>query len=255
MRNKKGLAITSFIILILLVFLIYKRNVNLENTNLLMAVYNKYDFDVLQISNSGKAMINTKNMNFDEMETVLQSVLESLDIRGTLDISKKENEIRREYTISRSATDSETTVTIESVLEEENLASGVSSYKTFLSINIILYGQLDGTMYIQKKLKEIYGVFNTVPTTNITMAGSYNEKFDSKETKKLAEKILKSIKATAINEYETERLYSVYGYTNLIKDNIKVQGDHVNVNVAIRFNEYEQKTYLYLASPVISVDY
>jgi hypothetical protein len=50
-------------------------------------------------------------------------------------------------------------------------------------------------------------------------------------------------------------LISLSAYSPLLKDSIKVRGKRVNINLAARYSAFEDKTYIWLASPVITTEY
>ncbi len=249
MKIKVNAILTLVVLSLLLVIIVSRAFIDKSKENILIEVYDKYDFDVLQINMLGQGILNNEYMTYDNMDKILMNILKELNIHGEVEINKKEFEKYREYKVSRAAKDAETVLTIISTKNDNN------EYESNLKCNMVLYEKLDGVCYLQDKINEIFSNLKVKPDVNITMAGSYDKKFKLEESKTLANKIMRSLRAKTIDEYENERLYSVYGFTDMINESIVADGENINVNVALRYNEYEDKTYLYMASPVISVDY
>ena len=51
------------------------------------------------------------------------------------------------------------------------------------------------------------------------------------------------------------QLYTIYAYTTYVSDFVMQEDQAVNVNIAMRYNEEEDKTYVYVATPVLGLDY
>lgn len=241
-RINTVLSIIALTFAILLVVL--KSNVVMSKGNVMLEVYSKYNFDVLQINLRSTGILNIKELNENKICNIINNVLLKLEIYDNVTIDKVETDNFNNYKFVKDAKDAK--IEIEIIND---------SQKVSLKINAILYENENALLYLQDKIKEIYQENEIKPEINITVIGTYNKKFTNEEKKSIVKKILACVKANVIKEYVNERLYSAYGYTKLIKDYEDVDGDKVNMHVAIRYNEYENRTYLYIASPVISVDY
>jgi hypothetical protein len=66
---------------------------------------------------------------------------------------------------------------------------------------------------------------------------------------------MKNINATTREDYVTDEVYSVVGYTKKIREYIYSGKQKININLALRYNSYQDKTYLYLATPVITAEF
>ena len=51
------------------------------------------------------------------------------------------------------------------------------------------------------------------------------------------------------------RLYTIYAYSPYISDYEIQDGEAVNINIAMYYNEKEDQTYLYAAVPLVGLDY
>lgn len=90
---------------------------------------------------------------------------------------------------------------------------------------------------------------------NICMTGSFDGTLDNGEVAAVCDKILKSTGADKVEGLQEKELVSVSAFSPSIGDYVRVNGKRINLNVAVRYNSYEGKTYIWLASPVITTEY
>lgn len=90
----------------------------------------------------------------------------------------------------------------------------------------------------------------------LTFISSYDGEFGSEERNVLTDDILKSLGARVVAENRSKELFSVYAYTDfdMIKA-IALGNDKINLNIAINYNEAAAQTRVYLAAPIIDMEY
>ena len=67
----------------------------------------------------------------------------------------------------------------------------------------------------------------------------------------LALDFLESLGARSVME-QREEMYVVYGYTKKLSDKIKVNGEKVNVTLAITEDKKKNVTKIYMATPILN---
>ena len=223
-------------------------NKNGEKT--LLSTFNNSQFETIQINLNSWGLLNQSFSSLEEMKDQSKIITDALEIHKIDHIEEKESDTFKELTTTRISKHAKTTVKLESIrYEEEDTAN------TYAIIDIILYGQYDSIPSLKEEIDLIFAENNIDPTTNITITGTLNQKLTKEQKQSLSKKMMREIGSNIEEVYETEKIYSVYGYTRLIDDWLMSNGKKMNVNLAFRYNEYEQKTYLYLATPVITVEY
>ncbi|OGO82319.1 MAG: hypothetical protein A2Y18_03920 [Clostridiales bacterium GWD2_32_19] len=247
-RNKRiSIIVFSIILITMLVgFNFYE----IEKSNVLLAVFNKYSCDTVQGNISTVSKLKSPLTTYDEMQKEIEKVLLKLDIKNKVQVDKNENDMKLSYVVTRNGDDSETIIKVESK-KNENL----KVEETYLMVNTILYHKIDELGFIQTLLDEMHKELGLDYNMNITVVGRYEGDMDKNKKVQFADKVFKSIKARKIDSFETDNIYSAYGYTSYIKDFIIQAKNKVNVNLAMRYNSYEDKTYLYIATPIITTEY
>lgn len=245
MIRKINLTLTIIALTLAILLVFTRNNIVMSKGNAMLEVYSKYDFDVLQVNIKSLGTVNNSKINFLNESELINHIFEILEISNAISIDKIETDNKNIYTFVKDSESAKVIVELENNNTDE----------IEIKLDIILYENENALLYLQDKIEEVYNSLHSDNTMNITIVGTYNQRFSADETKRVAKRILSCIKSNVIEEYETERLYSAYGYTNLIDDYRKIENEKVNVHIALRYNEYEDKTYLYLASPIISEDY
>ncbi|HZK34736.1 MAG TPA: YwmB family TATA-box binding protein, partial [Bacillota bacterium] len=67
--------------------------------------------------------------------------------------------------------------------------------------------------------------------------------------------IFDALEGKIIEGIEEEYLVSKTGYSSLIENCLYVDGEKMNLNLALRYKEFEDATYIWLGTPVIFSSY
>ncbi|AEV67047.1 YwmB family TATA-box binding protein [Acetivibrio clariflavus] len=130
-----------------------------------------------------------------------------------------------------------------------------NSQKSNISVNVInRMGALDINDTVNA-IKERFKSLKLKPKINTCIIGCFDGKLDYEEMNRISENILKCAKAKKIESLYDNNLISISAYSPCIDNNIEVKGKRININIALRYNAYEDKTYIWLATPVIAIEY
>lgn len=106
-----------------------------------------------------------------------------------------------------------------------------------------------------KRLTGALESYGMQPDVNICMTGSMDGKLNDNELETVFERIFKSAGADKVEGMRDGGLVSVSAFSPVIDEAVRVNGKRINLNVAVRYNSYEGKTYIWLATPVITTEY
>ncbi len=88
------------------------------------------------------------------------------------------------------------------------------------------------------------------------IAGEYKKKLQLDKYDDILDEILYNMNAKEIDRVEDENFVSVTAFSKDIKtDYIEYLGNKVNLNIGIRYSENTEKTTIYVATPIIRLDY
>ena len=91
--------------------------------------------------------------------------------------------------------------------------------------------------------------------SNISLTGIVNGRLGEDEIGDICLKALKRVGADTVEGMNDNGLVSVSAFSPSISESVSVRGRKVNMNIAVRYNSYEGKTYIWLATPVITTEY
>ncbi len=94
-----------------------------------------------------------------------------------------------------------------------------------------------------------------MPVINTCLVGYFDDKLSISEQRKIIEKLFYVLDAKVTEKIETDSFTSVAGYSPLISNHLLVNGNKINVQMAVRYQRYNHGTYVMIGCPVITQEY
>lgn len=127
--------------------------------------------------------------------------------------------------------------------------------ESYVSISLTSGSGEFGLEEMHDDLLKVLDKYKIKSELNICITGYFEGRMDCEDLNRMSKQVLKCAGAKKVNGITDNNLISVSAFTPGIDDSILVNGERVNMNIAIRYNSYEKKTYIWLATPVITVEY
>ncbi len=108
---------------------------------------------------------------------------------------------------------------------------------------------------IKARVQVIFSEFGIKPGVNTCLTGNFPGRLDSNKMNAICSEIFEKTSARKVSGIRENNLISVSAYSRSLKDTVVVDGKDVNLNFAARYNSYENKTYIWLATPLITTEY
>lgn len=178
------------------------------------------------------------------------------DIKLKMDLNKLEEEFIFEENFNQ--------LNIYAYDEEENpITIMISSYldpytniaETTLFINLIKRGKNFDINGIIEKIETIFNEYNKAIDITTCIIGTIEGRIEYNRLESKMLKTMDKFKMKIVEEYTDESIISYTGYTSLIQNSIFSGRDKVNLNLAIRYNENENKNYIWIGTPIITTGY
>ncbi len=140
-------------------------------------------------------------------------------------------------------------------MDFENIDEGPGGYETNIVIDISLNGSIEKISDMKDDIEALIG--ERIKGTRITscIVGNFEKKYSSDDMENIIASILEYADAREIERAKGDNFLSVSAYTPHIDDYIDMRTDRINLNIALRYNSYEEKTYIWLGTPVIALEY
>lgn len=135
-------------------------------------------------------------------------------------------------------------------------SSGVTQY---VMVRLTIYEDTNNDILeyqkIIKSLFEKLKVAKTNMNTTLQLSGAFAGNLLLETKNKMADRMIDSLNGTIVFENRQDDLYTIYAYTGLLDEYIKVDGNKINIQVAMSYDEEMNSTKIYLATPIISGDW
>lgn len=144
---------------------------------------------------------------------------------------------------------------------EKNTSISVIAYQKSSKESYIMVDILNNKVYknietVYTRLENELKKYSVNAEINICMAGEYTKKLQNFKINDILGKILYNMYAEEIDKIEDENFLSVNAYSKLLKENnLKYLDRYINLNIGIRYSEDDDKTMIYIATPIIKIDY
>jgi len=123
-------------------------------------------------------------------------------------------------------------------------------------ITIDAIGAEDGTaLLLRDKIEKVFSSHGLEAVVNSCITGTYEGNLQDPQLESICKKILNESDAKKVDSLRQENIISVSAFTPMIKDKLSIDGKNVNLSIAIRFNKLENKTYLWVATPIVNAEF
>lgn len=184
--------------------------------------------------------------NKKQIQSICINIVESLNL-DTDKINWKEED-NNEFKIYAEVQDNSYSISFTSIKK--------SNKEYYIIIDI-----LNNKVY--KNIVDIYPILNDVLNKYsndveicLCIAGEYTKNLQLHKCNDILENILYNMKAKEIDKIKEDNFISVTAYSNLLtENNLDYLENKINLNIGIRYSHNEDKTLIYMATPIIKLDY
>lgn len=213
------------------------------------------------------APLNKLYLNQEEKRQVLVELAEDLGLGNDYELSSEESEAAKTLTLKKegdigSVHLSVTTMEIPYQAGTED-SSGGTAPKGALSRKqnqylYVLYRsnkKMDTMLAYKEKIEKLLRERNLAISSNLNFKGEKEGDLSLAEKDKLAQRLFQYLEAREVESVRERELYTVYGYSNLLKDSVQYGDREINLNLAFSYDEERNVTLFSLAMPYLRTDY
>ncbi len=190
--------------------------------------------------------------NMDKLKLLSSSLFKSLGIYDNNQFSNSivNNDLTQNIEL-RGANSSGKTAVVKIQLSK----SDTDLNESFISLSVNEDLTNSGLEDVRKRVCKVFTDNNITPKITSCMTGSFEGKLGQNNLNDISKRILKEVRATNIEGIRDGNLISVSAYSPFIRESVNVNKSKINLNLAIRYNSFESKTYIWLATPIITTEY
>jgi len=138
---------------------------------------------------------------------------------------------------------------------ENKYNSTLKKNEAVIIIDITQYGKFWNITNIGDTVTRCLKELGSGPPATIYMEGFVEGEIPKPRREKMINSMITGLEASIIESINTDNLISVCGYTGKIKDYIKSKDRKINVNIASRYSPCDKKTYFWIGTPVLNIEY
>ena len=105
-------------------------------------------------------------------------------------------------------------------------------------------------------IEQILYKYSNIVDISTCISGEFYKKLQFDKYDDILQEILYNMCAEEIDRVENENMISITAYSKLLEENyLEYLGNKINLNIGIRYSEDDDKTLIYIATPIIKLDY
>ncbi len=196
----------------------------------------------------------------DEVNT---TILSKESVNGSVTIKAITQEQQRtENTTEPAVTEPQVTENADSpagtepqVTGNTNGLAGTQPQVQYVYVNITVYNNIDCAVSYRELVEGMFDAMGIQGNVNMNLVGSLEGALNSTEKNELADGLLDRLGAKVVTENRDSDIFTIYAYSKGAGSYITIGGNKINMNIAIGYDEEQDRTKVYLASPINSLDY
>ena len=222
---------------------------NITEEEALITSFESTGADVLESTISCWTKLNCRFLSMKEIEDEMTGIISRISPDKAATVKSVEGDGQLNKIVLYGFKGSKTyNVAMESVKEE----AGGETYIVF---------DISMDKSYKDLLTEKRNIINAVQTDESSInfssciIGTYKGKLSDAEADKKARIALQSINAKKIDGIENEELKSISAFSSSVGGYVMSGHDRVNVQLALRYSSYDDKTYIWIGTPLIPMEY
>lgn len=248
---RRGLIISIIIISTIIVSRVIEEKKSYGSDQLVEALnMTTFTIESAEINMSGEYM--PRYMTEDEMRVMAVMIANNLGLEN-YEGNFQENEERSTFTIEKKAAAAYTR--IELIEKTEMVEAGTFLARNYLTVTIKLFDKCHSISYFENQIAKLFSDLKIVPTKGLTVTAIHDGIVSDEDAKAVMVDVIKALNGEIRDIYIDDSYHSAYGYTKYMKDFVISKGEKVNMDLAVTYDEEKNKTNLYAATPVITLEY
>ena len=238
--------IASFFILMLIGIFISYGDTDNSGYDKFLETFNNTQADFKFYNIKANGLINydiTKN----EIKDICIDIINDLGLEES-DIKWEEKWGEKEKQIYIQSNNSNKSISIIGIKKNSN--------ESYIIVDILDNKVYKNIVDIYKRLDKLLNKYSDNVEISFCIVGEYTKNLQIYKCNDILENILYNMNAKSIDTIRDKDFVSVTAYSNLLtENNLEYFESKINLNIGIRYSKNEDKTLIYIATPIIKLDY
>lgn len=213
---------------------------------------------------SANGLLIEKFLSIEELDKLGQETITTMGLVG-IEKNLESDFLEKNYYIKQNINDEDYKQINYFGFDKDNnpltiiLSSYVSSDEnigeTYLYINLIKEEHFISNNDIINKVENIFEKYKNNVEITSCIIGSFNGKFSEKDVEIKSINAINNVNGKIVDVYKDEQLISYTAYTDSIDNNILAGDEKINLNIALRYNDFDDQTLIWIGTPIITSGY
>lgn len=210
------------------------------------------------VSNSSIEMAGqyiTKALTQEEKELALNTIIDQIGLKVTKNEFVQEKNGKAEIlTVSKNSKQADTRIQLVSM--NVNESGEIPVVQNYIMIHLKLYDQFASILEYKKLIEDSFEQLKlSEQSSYVQFVGHIPGKISIDSKNEMTDHMLKELGGKVMYEDRVNPMYTVYGYSSGIPEYISVGESKVNIQIAMNYNEVQDETMVYLATPILNGSY
>lgn len=193
--------------------------------------------------------INDKFLTIKQIEAEMTAVIEGINPdRATITKNVESGDQLNKIVMYCSKGNKSYNIAIESVKQE-------TSGETYIVVDVSMDRSYRDLKTERQNIAKALKVDEESINFSSCIIGTYKGKLEEREAEKKSRIALQSINAKKVEGVENDELKSISAFSSSVGSYVVSDRSRVNVQLAIRYSSYDDKTYIWIGTPLIPMGY
>lgn len=214
----------------------------------MVGAFENVGFNIIQSDINVWTKLISKSLDEEALKKMAMEVAEQINIQKPYEFTLLHENNNSKCILTKISKNAMTQIKIESIKNKELI-------QNYAVIDITLYDKFDNTDYLKDLCQNQLEKIGKIAKSNVTIVGYCSGNIDKGQKEVVANKMFTYLKAKKTEKNIIDNGYNINGYSRLIDNHIISKNKKMNLDLSMNYNECEDKTYLFLATPIITVEY
>lgn len=204
---------------------------------------------VMESTISAWSKINDQFMNEEQVDAEIRAISEIIKPdKSSINITKENADDTIRHTLHASSGSKYYNISVESVKTDKG-------GETYVIADVSIDSNYTELSAERQKIEQYFKVRSKNPEISSCIIGIYDGKLDENEMRTKISDALSAVKAKKVEGLATNEVNSISAFSGNISDFVLSNNKKINMQIAMRYSSYDDKTYIWIGSPLIHVEY
>lgn len=250
MKKRGILSLIIVVLLIVSINYVFAEKSKLRNENILLKIFEEIDgsFESFNVNYNGRLF--DKFNDIKTLQNISEDICNNLNLKE-IHIEKIEEENINKLTIyTRDNSNRDITIITYSYIDRNS-----NKQETTLFIDVNDNNNYRNIENITGKISSIFKKYNVEPEVTSVITGTFDGKLSEEQQIEKIDKMISTSNSEEVESLKDSYLMSVSLFSKNIDRYIYSGDKKMNLHISMKYNSYDDKTYVLIGTPIIAVAY